>query len=487
MRDLLFRLQPTNQSGLQAQIREQLVSAILGGQIPSSERLPSSRKLANVLGVSRNTVTLAYQGLIDDGILVARERSGYYVNDVVMHGRIKTPRHNSENQVDWSGRLRVRPSRQDNIYKPPDWPRYPFPFIYGQVDQKLFPIAEWRDCSRRALGRQWLEAWAADLHANDDPMLIEQIRTQLLPRRGIWAREDEILITLGAQQALYLLASLLLTPQTRVGLENPGYPDVRNILQLRTDDVLHLPVDDGGLIVDDRLDSCNVVYTTPSHQAPTTVTMPQSRRQMLLKRAAEHDFLVVEDDYEPETNFVSTPNPALKSLDRRGRVIYVSSLSKTLFPGLRLGFIVAAPEVIREARALRRLMVRHPPSINQRTTALFLSRGHHDALIMRLNRSFGRRWRVMRRAIDSHMPEVRAWPSFGGSSVWMEGPAGLDANRLAREALEEGVILEPGDIYFADKPPPQNSFRLGFSSIEAVRIEEGIARIAALLRRQMAR
>ncbi len=487
MRDLLFRLQPVGHSGLQAQIREQLVAAILGGQIPVSERLPSSRQLAKLLGVSRNTVTLAYQGLIDDGFLVARERSGYYVNEHVMDGRIDTPKRSSESKIDWSGRLRVRPSRQSNVNKPPDWPSYPFPFISGQVDQKLFPVADWRDCSRRALGRQWLDAWTADHHANDDPMLVEQIRTQLLPRRGVWAREDEILVTLGAQQALYLLASLLLTPRARVALENPGYPDVRNIMQLRTDNVIHIPIDEGGLIVDERLDSCDLVYATPSHQAPATVTMPEARRRRLLEKSSKQDFLIIEDDYELETNFVNAPSPALKSFDRDGRVIYVSSLSKSLFPGLRLGYIVADPELIREARALRRLMVRHPPNINQRTTALFLSLGHHDAFTMRLRRAFGRRWREMRQTLECHLPMVRQWPNSGGSSVWLEGPELLDANRLAREAIEEGVILEPGDIYFADRPAPQNCFRLGFSSIESNRIDEGVQRIAKLVRRQLDR
>jgi GntR family transcriptional regulator/MocR family aminotransferase len=359
--------------------------------------------------------------------------------------------------------------------------RQPYPFIYGQVDQKLFPIAEWRDCSRLALGRKWLDEWAADHHAADDPLLIEQIRTRLLPRRGVMAGPDEVLVTLGAQNALYLLASLLAGPGKRVAMENPGYPDVRNIFALAAADVVAVPVDDHGLVVDDRLSAADIVYATPSHQAPTTVTMSEARRLALLERAQRHDFLVIEDDYEFETNFVSAPSPALKSLDREGRVIYVGSLSKTLFPGLRLGYLVGAPELIREARALRRLMVRHPPNNQQRTAALFLELGHHDALVMRLRRAYAERWREIGRALDRHLPAFRRAPSQGGSSVWIEGPADLDSDALAARALSHGLVVEPGSVFFADRPRPRNYLRLGFSSIETKRIEPGIALLARLL------
>ncbi|MGI9407436.1 MAG: PLP-dependent aminotransferase family protein [Hyphomicrobiaceae bacterium] len=483
MKDILFRLQPASESGLQAQLREKLVAAILDGQIPKNERLPSTRHLSKVLGISRNTVTLAYQSLIDDGFLVSRERSGTFVNSELTVNQLQTyskpkPSGPAHPHTEWTSRLRVRPSAQENIAKPADWPDYPYPFIYGQVDDKLFPIAEWRDCSRRALGRQWLDSWTADHHTNDDEMLIEQIRTRLLPRRGIMANKDEILVTLGAQNALYLLASLLVKRDTITGLENPGYPDVRNIFELRTDRIVALPVDDEGLLIDAETGRCGIIYVTPSHHAPTTVTMPEVRRLQLLEAASANDSLIIEDDYEFETNFVSAPSPALKSLDREGRVLYVGSLSKTLFPGLRLGYLVADAELIREARALRRLMIRHPPNVNQRTAAQFIALGHHDAMLLRLRRAYGRRWENIRNAVTELLPGYRIMPSNGGSSIWIEGPEGFDAIELARRALKRGVIIEPGHIYFAETPAPRNHFRLGFSSIESNKISDGIKIIA---------
>ena len=489
MRDLLFHLQPTAPTSLQAQIREKIVTAIVDGQLPEGDRMPSSRQLAHDLKVSRNTVTLAYQSLVDDGFLTGRERSGYYV----AHARLETAKPTmrrpaphplpgpAAHAVDWRARMAVHPSEQINVAKPENWAAQPYPFIYGQVDANLFPIAEWRDCSRQAMGRRWMEDWASDHHASDDPMLVEQIRTRLLPRRGVMAGENEILITLGAQHALYLMSALLVTPLTTVACENPGYTDARNIFSLATKRLVPVPVDEEGLIVDERLDGCDVVYATPSHQAPTTVTMTEARRMALLDKARDQDFVVIEDDYEFETNYVCAPLPALKSLDRDGRVIYVGSLSKTIFPGLRLGYLVGPPQLIEEARAIRRLMVRHPPNNSQRTAALFLQLGHHDAMILKLRRTYGERWRLMGDAIERHLPSLKRNPSHGGSSMWLKGPAGFDADVLAAAALAQGVVIESGRAFFAGATPQCNFFRLGFSSIEAGRIEDGIKILARII------
>ncbi|MEQ8506413.1 MAG: PLP-dependent aminotransferase family protein [Rhodospirillales bacterium] len=490
MRDGIFHLDRRPNISIQGQIREMLVSAILGRQLPPGDPLPSSRKLAKSLGVSRNTVVLAYQGLVDDGYLESRERSGFYVTDDILEGRADEPApptaqmgSNSGTTPDWAARFRVRPSHQANVEKPGNWLTFPYPFIYGQVDQSLFPIAQWRECSRQALGRKGMDAWTGDAMAADDPMLVEQIQTRLLPRRGILARDDEILVTLGAQNALYILAALLVSPETRVAIEDPGYPDVRNIFGLKTDHILPIPVDAHGLPIDGRLDDADIVFVTPSHQAPTTVTMPKDRRHDLMTRAGEQDFVIIEDDYEWETNYVSEPTPALKSMDTNGRVIYVGSLSKTLFPGLRLGYLVGPAPLIREARALRRLMLRHAPNNNQRTAALFLALGHHDSLVHKLQKSYRERWRIMGQALADHLPGWSKAPTFGGTSYWVSGPDGFDAARLADRALDDGVIIEPGGVNFALKEAPRNNFRLGFSSIAAERIEPGIRLLADIVKR----
>ena len=487
MRDWLVHIRRNENASLQTQIREALVSAILDGQLAREEPIPSTRKMAKSLGVSRNTVVLAYQGLLDDGYLVARERSGYYVSDkaieTVTPPKLAPKPHASVSTIDWSQRLTMQPADQANVSKPLDWQSYPYPFIYGQVDHNLFPLAEWRDCARQALGKRWLGSWTNDTWAHDDPLLVEQIRRRILPRRGIMASDDEILITLGAQNALYLLSTLLIGPQTRAGMEEPGYPDVRNTFNLRTPHVSLLPVDEQGLVPTEEFNSCRIVFTTPSHQFPTTATMPLERRMEILKRAAKHDIIIIEDDYEFETNYVNEPCPALKSLDDDGRVIYVGSLSKTLFPGLRLGFLVAPKKLVAEARALRRLMVRHAPNNNQRTAALFLSLGHHDTLIRRLHRAYRSRWEIMGDALKRHLPDASRVPSFGGTSFWVKGPDGLDSEELARAAAAKGVLIEPGRVTFGAAEAPRNFYRLAFSSIDEQKIEPGIEILAGLVQR----
>ena len=487
MRDWLLQIKRGEYASLQTQIREAFVSAILDGQLGREEPVPSTRKMAKVLGVSRNTVMLAYQGLLDDGYLVARERSGYYVSDkaIPQHATRPAPVQRAggakHNAPDWQARFARHPGKLENIIKPLDWPSYKYPFIYGQVDHGLFPIAEWRECARQTLGKRWFNAWTDDHGSHDDPLLVEQIRRRILPRRGIMAGEDEILVTLGAQHALYMISSLLAKPDTKVVIEDPGFPDARNIFSLHSNDIHLQPLDGEGIIPGTIPDETQMVFVTPSHQAPTTVTMPLSRRLELMELARQKDFIIIEDDHEFETNYVNEPCPSLKSLDDDGHVIYVGSLSKSVFHGLRLGFLVAPKPFIDEARALRRLMVRHPPNNNQRTAALFLSLGHHDTLIRRLHRAYRARWEIMATAMHKHLPQSTQVPSFGGSSFWVEGPKGLDAERLAEAGRERGLLIEPGRIFFGKPNPPRNFFRLGFSSIDESRIEPGIELLASLI------
>jgi GntR family transcriptional regulator/MocR family aminotransferase len=485
VREHLFTLPDDASASLQSRLREMVVRAILDGNIPPGAALPSCRRLARQLGVARNTVVLAYQHLVDEGYLESRERSGYYVSADILEGRASAERPAHEGTLfapDWGRRFKVLPSAQRNVAKRVDWQSYPYPFVYGQFDLALFPVADWRECARRALSIGGIRSWASDSIDRDDPMLVEQLRTRVLPRRGVWAAPDEILVTVGAQHALYLIAALLVDAGTTVGVEEPGYPDARNIFALHAGRTIGIGVDERGLEVNQTLADCDLVYTTPSHQYPTTATMSMARRQALLVAATDHDLLVVEDDYESEFNYVGEPTPALKSLDRNDRVLYVGSLSKTLAPGLRLGYLVGPAELVREARALRRLMLRHPPANNQRAVALFLALGHHDSLVRRLSHAFKERWQVLGEALARHLPESAQAPTFGGTAYWVRGPRGLDARALEARAAHEGILIEPGDGCFVDRPAPPNFFRLGFSSIPVDRIEPGIARLAKLAR-----
>ena len=484
MRDALYHLERSKPATLQAQIREILMAAIGAGQLLPGEPVPSTRAMARRLGVSRNTVTLAYQALVSEGFLAARERSGFYVDAQAVDGLSENPRQTPcarAGVVEWQPRLAKHMSAQRFIMRPRDWQKYPYPFIYGQIDHAIFPIAEWRDCVRQAMGKRWLDAWTVDQYTEDDPLLLDEIARRILPRRGIAANPDQILITLGAQNALYLIAALLVDKDTRAVIEAPGYPDLRNMLTLRSDRVDSVPIDAGGLVADSRLEGADLVFCTPSHHFPTTVTMTLERRKSLLAAAREHDFVVIEDDYEFETNYMGTPLPALKSLDEEGRVLHVGSLSKSLMPGLRLGYVVADELLIAELRALRRLMLRHPPGNNQRAAALFMANGHYDVLVRRIHRVYRERWQVMAGALAEHLPGWSQSPGFGGSSYWLTGPEGLDSEALAKRALDEGVLIEPGTPFYIDPEEGRRRFRLGFSSIPGERIDEGIRRLRSAI------
>lgn len=482
----LFQRNTTSHLSLQGQIREMFVTAILDGQLKADTAVPSSRELATELGVGRITVVLAYEQLVDEGYLVSRERKGHFVSASLLGQRIQARAalepETTPQAIDWPGRMQQRPSGQRSIVKPANWQKSPYPFLYGQFDESLFPTAAWRECCLKALSVLDIRDWAPDQITRDDESLVEQICTRVLPRRGVWATADQLMVTVGAQHALYMVADLLMRSPTRVGIEDPCYPDARNIFSSRTPLIEALPVDDNGLVLSDRIRQLDYLYTTPSHQCPTGVTMPLHRRKELLGMADASDVVIIEDDFESENNFAGNPIPALKSLDRSDRVIYIGSLSKSMAPGLRIGYIVAAPALIAELRALRRLMIRHPSSFIQRSLSLFIALGYHDAHLKRLAQAQKERGSLMLESLAKHAPQCTVTPLGGGGSCWVKLPAGVSATELAIKAAERGVLIEPGDVFFQTETPDEHFIRLGFQSISARVIDAGIAALAGVIK-----
>lgn len=469
---------------LQLQIRQMIYAAIEEGRLSLGVRMPSSRELAALLQVSRNTVVIAYEQLVDQNFLVSRERSGYFVAGLPKHlgtGTTIRPAAADTGAARWTERYAVRPSTNRNIVKPLNWQDYPYPFIFGQFDPGLFPTNDWRESARAALSVPEINNWARDAIDEDDPALIEQLRLQVLPRRGVRARPDEIMMTIGAQHALYLIARLFIKPDTRLGMEDPGYPDARNIFGMLTDNIVPLKVDDDGMVPDADFESCDLAYVTAGHQCPTTVVMPHQRRVELLRKAEDNDIVLIEDDYESELISEGAELPPLMSLDRNDRVLYVGSLSKVLAPGLRLGYVVAPAPVIRELRALRRLMLRHPPLNNQRVAALFIGLGHYRSHLQRVSRVLLERARILDRLLPEHLANCGIVRGAGSTSYWVTCPPGVDAAALAEAARAEGVVIEPGDVFSMIEGANRRCFRLGFSSIRTDRIEPGIERLSRLI------
>ena len=476
-----FFLSPNHQGTLQSQVQQMIAHGILSGRFSTEEKLPSTRKLAQHLGISRITVTLAYTELVASDYLTARGRSGYFVSLNAPVPPSYQPQPVSNDAVDWSRAIGQRFSGGQVLQKPLDWAQFRYPFIYGQTDPQLFDHANWRQCALQALGQRDFVALTSDYYDQDDPKLIEFIQRNTLPRRGITANSDQILITLGAQNALWLAAQVLLTQRRTAAFEDPCYPAMREILTQSRCHMAPVRVDRDGLPPDAIPPETDVIFTTPSHQCPTTATMPMARRQRLLDRARDLDALIVEDDYEFEMSFLEPPSPALKSIDTDGRVIHVGSFSKSLFPGLRLGYMVGSEAFIREARALRTSVLRHPPGHIQRTAAYFLSIGHYDAQIRKMAKALHSRRQEMQSAIADHGLEVAGQGAFGGSSYWMRAPEGVHAGVLAARLRDVGVLIEPGGAFFTIPDQTRRYYRLGYSSIAAERISDGIELIAAHL------
>jgi GntR family transcriptional regulator/MocR family aminotransferase len=477
----LFELSGDASLPLQTRLRLCLVQRILDGQLPAAAAMPSSRELARLLGLSRNTVTAAYDQLIEQGFLEARPRSGVFVSskppadqaplaaDKPLRGRGQAP--------DWEQRVKRSLRGEPTLSKPDQWRGYAYPFVYGHYDPELFPVEDFRECCQRSLARAQLPNWTPDFETDDVPELVEQIRLRLLPKRGVFALKEEILVTVGAQQAFYLLGDGLLDEQTRMGFEEPGHPHARNAFGLRRPLWAPVAVDEQGLRAD-ALPALDYLYVTPSHQSPTTVTMGLERRQQLLECAARDSFVVIEDDYEAENLYQGQPMPALKSLDRSGRVIYVGSVSKSLSPAIRLGYIVAPRALIAELRLLRHSMVRHPSAFLQSAYAMFLSLGHHEAHARRVNQVLQERLALVAQSLRRHLPDFGFELPQGGASIWVRAPAWVDAAELALMARRHGVLIESGDVFFAHPPYPCPYLRLRVSSIASARIEPGIAALA---------
>ncbi len=484
MVDFLLHIELHNKSSYQQQIREKLVQLIKQNTF-GDKPLPSSRKMAQHIGVSRNTIILVYESLVDEGYLVARTRRGYFVHpDLLAEPNLLAEGldpFNTSDAPNWGKRLQKQPSQFTSLNKDNNWKKYPYPFIYGHINANEFPLYQWRECSRIVERRGKIHEWVEGFIDSDDPDLVTEIRQQILSKRGIAAQPEQILITLGTQNSLFLLANLLAGKNITFGVEDPGHADLRHIISICRSPLKALNIDSQGVQVGQQLSDCDYVCVTPSHQCPTTVTMTVERRKALLAQARKDNFVVIEDDYESEVNFIEKPLPALKSFDQHGRVIYVGSLSKSLSPGIRIGYLVADKKLVKELRKLRHLHYRHPPANNQRITALFISQGYYDSHVRRMRHAYQEKWLLMQQGIERYLGDCEIHSTPGSFCFWIGLPKGIHSHALLDAAAEKGILIESGDSLFMQENAPKNYIRLGFSAINSDKILPGLAILGKLI------
>ena len=399
-----------------ARIRE----SILKGTLKPGARLPSSRVLAEGVSVSRGTVELAYSHLISEGYLVSRGRTaGTVVNpavDSTLLGRMAHGKQPTRPVPGPPGTLRA--------HRPLPLPS----FKLGLPALDAFPRKLWsRVATRRARSLS-----AADMMVPDasgyQPLRVA-IANHLTLFRGVSCAAEEILITTGFQAALGLICSAMLHPGDAVWMEDPGYFRARDCFQSASAVLMPVPVDEEGLVVSEgkaRNANARLVYTTPSHQAPLGCLMSLPRKVELLSWATQAGAWIVEDDYDGEFRYDGWPAPALKSLDSTGRVFYVGSFSKVLFPGLRLGYLVAPEEQLQRLRRTSELHSPGPATLDQAILADFMSQGHFARHIQRMRHLYSERSQALVGALSA---ECGKWLEVGARTaglhllLWLKVPA----------------------------------------------------------------
>ncbi|HVP43614.1 MAG TPA: PLP-dependent aminotransferase family protein [Terriglobales bacterium] len=480
----LDRRRPNSLAG---QLYEGLRQAVLRGQIRRGERLPSTRLLAADLAVSRNTVTSAYEQLLAEGYIEAKVGSGTCVArslpDELLSasaGAVKVHKKRGRNHS-LSTRGKLLSSRPVRVLTVGGRPQ---PFASGLPDLHEFPFVTWA----RLMARHWRRP-GYNLVGYGDPAgykpLREAIAAYLRGSRAVRCETEQIVIVSGSQQALDISARLLLDPGNTALLEDPGYPGARVALLAAGASLVRLPVDAEGAdihAVQPSARPAQVAFVTPSHHFPLGVTMSITRRLALLEWAERTGAWILEDDYDSEYRYRGKPLPSLQGLDPAGRVVYMGSFSKTMFPSLRLGFIVLPAELVEAFRRARSVIDGHSPMTEQAVLADFISEGHFARHIRRMRALYAERQSALVETAGRELAgrlEVR--PSDGGMHLvgWL--PEGADDVKASEKALAQGVYTRPLSSCSASKVR-RGGLLLGYAALTIPQIREGVRKLAQALR-----
>jgi GntR family transcriptional regulator/MocR family aminotransferase len=463
--ELPIAIDRTSKESIQRQLTAALRRAIEQGQFPAGSRLPSTRAVAAALGISRNVVLVAFEELYAEGYLEGRIGSGTYVS-----GAIPEPRPAASLPVANSRRL-PRETIQTPVNQPA--PAGAIAFRLG-VPHGVGP-------SRDAWRRVWRSV-ADELPESgySSPAGIERLRAEIAAylgrSRGVSCTPDDLVITTGASQAISLLVHATTDPGERIAIEEPGYPTARNIFHLRNAEIVPIPVDDDGLLVD-KLPTGDaapaLVYVTPSHQYPLGVRMSIARRLALMEWAEANDSLIVEDDYDGEFRYDAAPLPALAGLDRSGRVAYIGTFSKVVIPGLRIGYLLVSSPVRERILALKRLTDHHTPWSEQVAMAAFCESGDLERHIRRMRRYYANNRSVLAAELAPLGDLGRLLGLDAGLHAYLELRPDIDPEKVAERCAARGVIVSTLSDYYVAKRY-RNGLLLGYGGLEPDQIVAGV-------------
>ena len=461
---------------LSGQLHRQLRDAIRSGRLAVGEQLPPSRLLAEQLGISRKTVSEVYARLTLEKLLVGRVGAGTFVAPQAPP-RVTpvTARPLASHAAVEKWRTLALPLRH-----PPAAGSARYEFIGGSPAIELFPHADWRRCTLHAL-REIARTRALYGPAEGQPELREAIARHVCFARGVRCTPQDVVVTNGAQQALALLARVLVEPGSTAAVEEPGYPQARLVLGANGARVVGVPVDGEGLVVEAIPADARLIYTTPSHQFPLGMPMSVARRRALLARASEIGAIVVEDDYDSEFRYEGRPTDSLQGMDDTGNVALVGSFSKTVSPSLRLGYVIAPPAVAQAVANMKHLVDWHTPTQTQLALARFMADGDLQRHIRRCHAAYAqRRERLRARFAHDLAPWFDAVPTVAGFHMAALARRPLDMATLINLARRVDVGLYPlaGFHHFG---PPRDGLMMGFGVIAASDIDPALDRVRVVL------
>jgi GntR family transcriptional regulator/MocR family aminotransferase len=460
-------------------LHRQLRAAIVDGRLQPGLRLPPTRALASTYGVSRNTAVATYDLLLSEGYLSARRGAGTYVAKSLPAPPVRKP-------------TRAAPASEPRLNAfwrdPPIGETAPaaepprFDFRLGVPDQGAFAFTVWRRLQGRAL-----RALAKTSAAYSDPQGRDALRSAIARHvsfaRAVACRPDDLVVTTGAQQAFDLLARILVTrDRTVVAVEDPGYPPMRAALAAAGANIVPVPVDAEGLMVERLPRNARVICVTPSHQFPLGSVLSTHRRAALLQFAQRHEAVIIEDDYDGEFRFGERPLDALQTLDRAESVFYVGTFSKCLFPAIRLGFVVAPPWARRALVAAKRVSDCHCEVAVQDTLASFIAEGHLARHVRKMRRIYAERREALldglRRDFRGALEPI---PAAAGLHLSAFADASVNVLALVQRARQHGIGIGLLRDYYSGKAA-RAGLVFGYGAIETRAIREGLMELRRLWR-----
>lgn len=479
---------------LYRQIETFLRQGILSSNLAPGTRLPAIRQLARDLGINRITVENAYAELEADGLVGARVGSGTYV--LPPYPLPPLPKDSpSASWPLWQREVQARSemlrrSMSDETFQGARHPNS-IDLASGVGDSHLFPAEEFRRTIQAVMRRDGIAALEYGERRGYAPL--RSTIAHILASQGLPTSPESILITAGSQQALALVSQLLLKPGDIILVESPTYSGALRLFRALSLKVVGIPTDERGMQVEElekllRRHHPQLIYSIPNFHNPTGSCLNSHRRRQLIALADRYNIPILEDDFVGDLRYEGRAQPALKALDPGGRVIYVSTFSKMLMPGLRVGFLVAEGPVYNGLVSYKCVNDLATSNLIQRALEAYVTVGRYQTHLRRCCRIYRKRRDVMLRAISRRLPAgAHVDPPQGGLFIWLRLPEHLSSERLLPLAGEEGVTFAPGSIFFPDGSDGEGYMRLNFASQPPETIEEGIRRLGKAMKRSMTR